>query len=293
MPDGEWIAADTVRKLVPPAWALEWYLPWWIGQAFAVDRPVIDELVRSNILGLLSVRLEDDIVDGDIAPVDAPVARRVAMAAYQGALGVYRARLKTDARFWAFLDRSMKAWRAGSNGPDASSRGAPLKIAAYASCLLADRPAAWPALDRCLDHVLAAFVRYDQFCDWEADVGAGRWNAFVCTVTLGEAAGTPPTQPAQDPQRVRTAVRAAMLTTSVVDAWFELIDADATLARTAARDAGVVALAEHVDDWARRTRTQGADIHARYRHAADRATEIMFGAALRPAIQPAPAASTR
>ena len=170
VPEGARLAADVLGDLIPPAWALEWYLPWWLGEAFTLDRRLVHELVRSNVLGLLSVRLEDDIIDGDIDPVDIPVARRVGAAAYDGALGVYRVHLGTDARFWSFLEASMDAWRTGSNGVEASSRGAPLKIAAYACCLLAEHPAAWPALDRCLDRVLAAYVRYDQFCDLESDL---------------------------------------------------------------------------------------------------------------------------
>lgn len=286
VPDGSKVASAVLRALVPPAWALEWYLPWWLGKAFGLDRPLVDELVRSNVLGLLSVRLEDDIADGDTEAFEVPVARRVAAAAYEGALVVYRERLGTDARFWAFVERSMDAWQTGSNGPEPSSRGAPLKIAAYACCLLADRPAAWPTLDRCLDHVLAAFVRYDQFCDWESDVEAGRWNAFVDSVT-------PPERRPVDAGRVRSTVLAALLTTSVIDGWFELIDADASSAGIAARELGVTALSEHLQLWAARTRAQAYDFDTHYRRAADRATEIMFGAALRTARLPAPAVSTR
>lgn len=286
VPDGAEVAGRVLQGLVPPAWALEWYLPWWLGQAFALRQPLVHDLVRSNVLGLLSVRLSDDIADGDMDRVEIPVAHRVAAAAYEGALAVYRARLATEDRFWSFLERSMGAWRTGSDGPNATSRGAPLKIAAYASCVLAGRPAAWPALDRCLDHVLAAYVRYDQFCDWESDLEAGRWNAFVDTVTQ-----TGPRL--RDPAHTRSAVLAAMLTTSVVDRWFQLIDADALRAHTAAREIGVIGLSDHLEDWATRTRGQGSDFDAHYRLAADRATEMMFGGALRAVVPAAPAVSTR
>lgn len=285
-PDGAELASEVLRGLTPPAWTLEWHLPWWLGHAFALDKDLIRELVISNALGLLSVRLEDDASDGDLDTANVRVAGGLARAAYDEAIAVYHAHLAEDVQFWAFLDRSMAEWRAGSNGPNPSSRGAPLKIAAYACCLLGDRYDAWAALDRCLDHVLAAFVRYDQFCDWESDLAAGRWNAFVASVTQAEQ--RPP-----DAARIRSAVLAALLTTSVVDRWFLMIDADASLALVAARELGLTPLSDHLEDWAARTKAQGADFDAHYRRAADLATEIMFGAAHRTVLQPAPAVSTR
>ncbi len=277
-PAGGDLAAEILRDLTPPAWTLEWHLPWWLGHGFGLDRSLLRELVISNVLGLLSVRLDDDAADGELA-ADARIAGPLARAAYAEALVVYRAHLAGDERFWAFLDRSMADWRAGSDGPNPSSRGAPLKIAAYACCLLGDRPAAWAPLDRCLDDVLAALVLYDQFCDWDADLAAGRWNAFVASVTGVE-------QVVGNASRNRASVLAAMLTDSAVGRWFRTVDVRATEAAEAARAMGLGPLHRFLVDWATRTRDQGAEFEAHYRRTADRATEIIFGAALRPVLRP-------
>ena len=103
----------------------------------------------------------------------------------------------------------------------------------------------------------------------------------------------PAAQQSSEPARTRAAVLAAMLTTPVVDRWFKMIDADASNARTGAREMGVTGLSDHLDDWAARTRAQGSEFDTHYRRAADRATEIMFGGAFRTAVPPAPAVSTR
>lgn len=285
-PGGAAMASDVLERLTPPAWALEWYLPTWLGEAFDLDRGLVGDLVISNVLGLLSVRLEDDIADGDVLAADVALARQLAAVAYTEALVVYRTHLTTNLHFWAFVERSMTAWRRERNGPSLSSRGAPIKIAAFACSLLANRPVTWLALDCSLDHLLAAYVRYDQFCDWESDVAAGRWNAFVASVTHDE-------QRSADPTRTSAAVRAAMLTTSVVVRWFEMIDGSAALAIAAAWEDDLAPLRAHLEDWAARTRAQGAETNAHYRRTADLATEIMFGPALRASLLEAPTISTR
>jgi hypothetical protein len=183
---------------------------------------------------------------------------------------VYRERFDPMSPFWAFVDRSMATWRSGANGRDAPSRGAPIKIAAFATCLLAGRMAAWPRLDRCLDRALRALVAYDQFCDWEQDVAGGRWNAFVAAVTSGP-------QGIADRDRNRAAVLTAMLTRDVVDVQFRHIMAEAEAAAALASRLRIEPLRAYLVEWASRSAAQGEEVAHHYRSVADRATQIMFG----------------
>ena len=143
----------------------------------------------SNVIGLVSIRLQDDLLDGDIAAADVRGATRLGAAMFDEAVAVYRRRFDGASPFWPFLERSMAEWRRASagDGPlrwaELPDRGAPLKVAAFASCLLADRADRWELVERCLDHALVALVRYDQVCDWEDDLRADRRNAFVAAVS--------------------------------------------------------------------------------------------------------------
>ena len=72
----------------------------------------------------------------------------------------------------------MTEWRAATDVRAGSlglpSRGAPLKISAFATSLIARDTNRFPLLEGCLDHALTAMVLYDHFCDWREDLAAGR-----------------------------------------------------------------------------------------------------------------------
>ena len=259
----------TLANLTPERWTIEWNLPRWLAARFDLPRTVSDALVESNVLGLLCVRLTDDVADGDIAPEDVAAARALAAAALDAALRPYRALFPPGSPFWSFFERSMAAWRAGSDGPDHATRAAPIKVAAHACCLLAGRSDAWPELDRCLDRAMTALVLYDHFFDWEADVQGGRWNAFVAGVVPGD-----PSE--RGAMRTRAAVLTAMLTREVVDAHFGLIAAEADASARLADALELDELAAYLRSWANAAAAQGEDVADHYRRAADGATRLLF-----------------
>ncbi len=264
-------AMQLLERLPPTRWTLEWYLPWWLGQALGLDGAVAREIVLSNVLGLGSTRLQDDLADGEISAEDVEGARALAAAMYDAALEPYRAWFDPLSPFWDHLERRMAAWRAAGAGLDLASRGAPSHLAAVATCLLAGRMDVYPKLESCLDQALEALVRYDHVADWEADLDAGRWNAFVAAVSPGP-------QGAAAGDRHRAAIYVAMLTTDAVARWFGGIDRvlqeAATIADTLSPP--VPLLAAHLRTFAVGVREHGAAIHARYQELGDQAAKLMF-----------------
>jgi hypothetical protein len=275
-PDERDLAIRTLHRLTPAKWTLEWYLPWWLGHAFGLDPVVAAELVLSNVLGLVSIRLQDDLLDGDVAADDVRGATRLGAALFDEAVAVYRRRFDEASPFWPFLERSMAEWRRASAGDcpqrwaDLPRRGAPLKVAGFATCLLTDRPERWALVERCLDHDLVALVRYDQVCDWEDDLRADRWNAFVAAVS-------PFPQSPATRDRNRSTVLAALLTSGVVAAECGRTRAEALRAAHLAAELECPPLAAYLSGYAERTAAQGAEVEAHYRGAAERATTLIFG----------------
>jgi len=255
--------------LTPARWTIEWHLPWWLAARFQLGEQLGRELVESNVLGLLAVRITDDSVDGDVAPRDAGAARSLAAAALDAALQPYRALFPPSSPFWSHFERSMAEWQAGADGPEHATRAAPIRIAAYACCLLAGRTDLWPSLEGCLDHAMTALVLYDQFFDWEADVDAGRWNAFVA-----EVAGPLPV--AGHAERIRASVLTAMLTREVVAEHFGRVAAEADAAMELACELGLDDLGASMHTWRATAVAQGDDAADHYRRAADQATRLLF-----------------
>lgn len=175
------LARRTWVRLGPQRWPLEWHLPLWLGDAFGLDLAIARRIVTSNVLGLASVRLADDLADGEIDPVDRSAAANLAAVLYDAAVEPYRELLGSDARFWRRLDAWMAEARrgAGRGQLTLAGRGAPLKVSAFAVCDLTGRGDAFADVERCLDHALAALVLYDDACDWREDLAAGRPNALA------------------------------------------------------------------------------------------------------------------
>jgi hypothetical protein len=266
------LARLELERLSPDRWTIEWHLPAWLGRRFDLDPGLVDALVRSNVLGLLSVRLGDDLEDGEVALADVPTARALAEIAYEEALAGYRAWFDDRSAIWPFLERSMAAWRAGATGADLAARGAPIRIAGFACCLAAGQVDLWPTLERSLDGAVTALVLYDQFCDWEVDLAAGRWNAFVARAVGADR------EPAVWCDRDRATVLTAMLTRPIVREHFDAATRAAREAAALAKEIGVVELAAFLDTWAARTTEQRDMVADHYRRAGDRAAQLFFGA---------------
>lgn len=250
------------NRLDPGCWALEWSLPTWLGDAFGLEPEVAHEICLSNVLGLASIRLGDDLVDGELPNTlsGLPTAA-VSELLYQDALAVYVRLFAPNSKFWAQLELRMSEWRSATTHSQPpgqlAMRGAPLKISAFAICLLMEREREFAAIARCLDHALAAMVLYDSVIDWRDDLAAGRWNPFV------EAAGAQ--------------VEVALMTTDVVTTHFRLIGDELDRAAMLASELGVRGLNEHLTQLAAQLDREGGTLAATYRELMDRAQRLLFG----------------
>jgi hypothetical protein len=205
--------AALLDAVSPPAWALEWSLPWWLGERFGPAGETA-ALVGANVVGLVYVRLADRAAEGETLR---PGAAEVMAAAGDLWAGGYRRWFAPGTAFWqlwtvygaqwsrATAERGgpPPAWprgpagaRAGGCDPfpgglDAADgnlslsdrslahRGAPLKVCVAAACLLAGREALIGPLAAAVDDLLAGAVLLDHVMDWREDLEAGRANAWL------------------------------------------------------------------------------------------------------------------
>jgi hypothetical protein len=149
-------------------------------------------------------------------------------------------------------------------------RAAPLKIGARAICRLAGRLDSWPALERGLDHGLAALALYDDICDWEHDLEAGRWNAFIA----GTAAGS---QRPANRDRNRTAVLLAMVTRGAAGEAMARVRLEALRAADLAQRAGCEPLGAHFRWLAERAAGQGSEVDGHYAALGERMARLFLG----------------
>jgi len=262
-------------RLDPQRWMLEWNLAAWLGQAYGLDARLTDEISVSNLLGLASIRLRDDVEDDELpASTGSAAALDMSDLLYEDALAIYRRSFDPASALWTFLSEQMSVWRAATVGGGSrnrlAGRGAPLKISAFGVCLLTDRAGQFPLIERSLDRALTAMVRYDHLVDWRDDLAAGRWNAFVeaAVRTAKSARAT----------RINDAdVLLAMLTTDAIEAYFDAIVGDLERAASFARDAGVPLLATHLAGTAADLGDQGVALADRYRAISERARQLLFG----------------
>jgi hypothetical protein len=183
-------------RISPPNWTLEWSLPGWLGDALELAAPAVADLTLANVLGLAYIKLQDDLIDDEVAEGDRPVALLLSTVLHRKWPLVYTGLLSGDSPFWGFFEKYMAQWVAATfwsrralskafrdydevDLRGLGERGAPLKICAAASCLLAQREGLIPQLEPVLDHLLTGAVLLDHALDWSDDLAAGRYNAFV------------------------------------------------------------------------------------------------------------------
>lgn len=283
-------AMRMLSRVDPERWSLEWHLPWWLGNAFGLDPRISTEFVVTNVLGLASLRLQDDLVDGDVDPRDRSSAPAMRAALYDASVAPYHSRFPAASPFWEQLALRMAEWKGAieDNGQPQRGgrhvvgvadqddlyrhlavRGAPLKISAFAVCLLTQRSATFAVVERCLDHALTAMVLYDHVCDWDEDLAAGRWNAFVA------ASGT--SQRAEDRQRSRSTMLATMMAGNAISDSFARIHAELERAVVASDQAGVPPLSTHLNVLAARLDKEATVLQAHYSELGEQAAALVFG----------------
>ena len=188
-------------RITTPNWTLECYLPRWLGDAFDLRPDVSRALVLSNVYGLAYIRLQDDLVDGEVDQASRKSAILLTSALYHQAMLRYIRLFGWRSPFWGYFEQFMAQWRRAtlsSNERPASNfqsyqeadflrlaeRGAPLKICCAGACLLADQEEVIQILTSVVDHLLVGAVLLDHARDWADDLTAGRYNAFVAYASL-------------------------------------------------------------------------------------------------------------
>jgi hypothetical protein len=184
------------KRLARPNWFLEWMLPCWLGEAFDLPQHLVRALAAANVLGLATVRLTDDLVDGENVSEERGTVALLAVSLHQAWMLSYVDLFDAGSPFWDYLRRYMVQWQRGAspaNAPSASDqfpgepadltwladRGAPLKICCAGAGLLAGREGGLADLEAALDEYLVAAVMLDHAQDWQEDLAAVRYNAFV------------------------------------------------------------------------------------------------------------------
>ena len=76
-------------RISPPNWALEWSLPGWLGNAHRLDTPTIADLTLANVFGLAYVKLQDDLLDGEVGGDDRQAALLLSLVLHRKWLLVY------------------------------------------------------------------------------------------------------------------------------------------------------------------------------------------------------------
>ena len=190
------LGTHTLNRLAPPNWTLEWSLPGWLGATLGLDPATVASLTLANVYGLTTIKLHDDLLDGEVAADDQPVAPLLAAALHRKWLLTYARLLPGESLFWDHFEPYMVQWtqatwasRRGWSTPFAdwgdaellrlAHRGAPLKSCAAAACLLAHQGGRLAQFETALDRLLAGAVLLDHAVDWSDDLEGGHFNAFV------------------------------------------------------------------------------------------------------------------
>ena len=143
-------------RISPPNWTLEWSLPWWLGNVFELSATAVAALTLANVYGLGYIKLQDDLIDGEVGGDDRQAALLLSSVLHRKWLLVYSGLFPGGSVSWCYFEQYMTQWvratwasRQEYSKPWAAwgeedllilgHRGAPLKICAAAACLLAQR----------------------------------------------------------------------------------------------------------------------------------------------------------
>lgn len=262
-------AEQLATRLVPDQWPLEWTLPFWLGRDFGLDGAVWQQLVAVNLMGMAHVRLADDLaderLDGPQRAVKAALGRRLLETSSEILLALFERASPFWDRYTTYFDqwrqagKSEDAWRDGPREQAVDDwrflawRGAPAKITATGACLLTGRAAVITPLETCVDHIMAATVLLDHADDWQEDLPAGRFNAYVAWLSdLPQQGSTA--------ERNRREVLSALMQGDGDghQSYFGLIDGHLAQARQVAAQVGSAGLCAYIEAFRQTAQDQGA-----------------------------------
>ena len=188
--------ARLLERLPPSNWKIEWRLPGWLGDAFELPQHVTAAPTLSNLLGLSCIWLQDARIDGKTIFGAPELGATLAATLHHLWITGYARSFPRESAFWAYFEAYMAQWAratlASNRGPGVAfrslgsddlralgHRGAPLKVCCAGACLLAERGGDISRLAAAIDDLLAGAVLLDHAQDWQDDLLAGRYNAFV------------------------------------------------------------------------------------------------------------------
>ena len=248
--------ARLLARVSPPNWTLEWSLPGWLGEPLGLHERSVVELTLANVFGLAYIKLQDDLMDGEISEAERTTALLLADVLHRKWLLVYIGLFPGDSPFWVHFERYMAQWGAATwrsqrapakpfrDYEDADwrslgHRGAPLKTCPAAVCLLTQHESVLVKLEEALDYLLTGAVLFDHVRDWSADLAAGRHNAFVAYTS-----GWPQTPDYREANR-RTVMQ-EILVGRTGQAYFELLGCEISAAQAIAHCEGFGTFARYL-----------------------------------------------
>jgi hypothetical protein len=280
-------ALRLLDRITPPYWTVEWYLPQWLGDAYALSPEATHALVLANVYGLGYIGLQDDLVDGEMDdesralkvclagalyrlwteqcigyfPAASPFWQQCHLCMNQWLLATLQSNQQPNTDFFTFVRESYLhlAWR-----------GAPLKICCAGAHLLAQIEFDLHALLDAVDHLLAAAVLLDHERDWQEDLAAGRYNTFVHFAS-------PLPQVLGEQEANRRQVLEKILLERATAPYFELIQEQIDFAMEKAQVAGCMGLLTYLQDFSADIRAHQTQLADNVTAALQRASSIVFG----------------
>lgn len=281
------VAERLLEQIAPPSWTLEWSLPRWVGEPFGLDETLTIDLMLANVLGLGYIRLQDDLADGAVESAALPTTVCLSALLYQEWMALYRRLFAASSPFWTYFSLYQSQWIAatlhGNQQPVAAfmadnddllrlaARGAPLKICCAGACLLAGHEEEIGPLTSAIDHLLAGMVLVDHAADWMDDLEAGRYNAFVHSIS--SLAQTP-----EHRESNRQRVMEEIFLGSAARSYFDLAQRAVQQAIQLAAPVAGGDLLDYLRWFEGQVVAQGQGLADQARAALQRATQQIFGA---------------
>jgi hypothetical protein len=271
-PDVAQLGLRLLQKLSPPQWALEWYLPKWLGDFYTLDPSITETLVLANLYGLVFIVLQDQVADEGLDSAESVQAVCLGTALHHLWIRQYVHAFASSSSFWHYFDTYMHEWTnatAASNrfpaqnfgammqqgAPLLAGRAAPLKICCAAACTLSQQEDQIPVLAAALDRLHLAAVLLDHVHDWRRDLAAGRYNTFV---HFASDAPQIPTNYELNRQRVYE----QLLLKEAAQPYFALAADHMRMAIEHARKTGCQPLVDYLDWYHRKLLSSGHELAA-------------------------------
>jgi hypothetical protein len=206
--EGHW----SPKHKSPLAFHIEYLLPFWLEQPFALDREVCRLVALSDTFLVLYFMLQDGLMDAAPGEYQGHL-QPLGSFFFLDLMTPYRRLFGADSPFWALLEEYVAQWgrsvlweqqwhwgQARAFDKDdlllLARKAAVLKIPCAALCLLAGREEAIGTLEKMVDTLMVSFQFMDDLRDWRGDLAQGNHTYFLTRVTAqrGPSPATPLTE---------------------------------------------------------------------------------------------------